>query len=208
MNENILKSKNEDTFFKCYSIGDSLENMLIINHSQIIKISSSTNNNKLLMGEMRKILFFCSCERWTNTEDKFNSLMQDNIPPCKVPGFCATNSCFIENGDVILFFNTRRDNFDDFINAIYTNAPEVYKTEEYKLPMFALIQLYSKFQISYICEKINYEHSFANVSRHDKDNFGQKIYMGYDNSESVFNYLVNQCPGLQAVFSICCGARF
>ena len=113
------------------------------------------NNNKLLMSEMRKILFFCSCERWTNTEDKFNSLMQDNIPPCKAPGFCATNSCFIENGDVILFFNTRRDNFDDFINAIYTNAPEVYKTEEYKLPMFALIQLYSKFQISFICEKIN-----------------------------------------------------
>ena len=40
-------NKNKDTHFKCYSIGDSLENMLIINHSQIIKISSSTNNNKL-----------------------------------------------------------------------------------------------------------------------------------------------------------------
>ena len=49
MNKNILKSKNEDTFFKCYSTGDSLENMLIINHNQIIKISSSTNNNKLLI---------------------------------------------------------------------------------------------------------------------------------------------------------------
>lgn len=48
MNKNILKSKNEDTFFKCYSIGDSLENMLIINHSQIIKISSSTNNKLLI----------------------------------------------------------------------------------------------------------------------------------------------------------------
>ena len=121
------------------------------------------NDNKLLMNEMKKILFFCSCERWTNTEDKFNSLMQDNIPPCKAPGFCATNSCFIENGDAIMFFNTRRDNFDDFINAIYTNAPEVYKTTEFKLPIFALIQLYSKYQISYLCEKINYEHSFANV---------------------------------------------
>ena len=49
MNKNILRSKNEDTFVKCYSIGDSLENMLIINHSQIIKISPSTNNNKLLI---------------------------------------------------------------------------------------------------------------------------------------------------------------
>ena len=49
MNKNILKSKNEDTFVKCYSIGDSLENMLIINHSQIIKISSSTNNNNKLL---------------------------------------------------------------------------------------------------------------------------------------------------------------
>jgi hypothetical protein len=49
MNKNILNPKNEDTFVKCYSIGDSLENMLIIKHSQIIKISSSTNNNKLLI---------------------------------------------------------------------------------------------------------------------------------------------------------------
>ena len=49
MDKNILKSKNEDTLFKCYSLGDSLENMLIIKHSQIIKISSSTNNNKLLI---------------------------------------------------------------------------------------------------------------------------------------------------------------
>ena len=49
MDKNILKSKNEDTLFKCYSRGDSLENMLIINHRQIIKISSSTNNNKLLI---------------------------------------------------------------------------------------------------------------------------------------------------------------
>ena len=56
MNKNILKSKNEDTFFKCYSIGDSLENMLIINHSQIIKISSSTNNNKLLIEYWNDIL--------------------------------------------------------------------------------------------------------------------------------------------------------
>ena len=49
MNKNILNPKNEDIFVKCYSIGDSLENMLIINHRQIIKISSSTNNNKLLI---------------------------------------------------------------------------------------------------------------------------------------------------------------
>ena len=56
MNKNILKSKNEDTFFKCYSTGDSLENILIINHNQIIKISSSTNNNKLLIEYWNDIL--------------------------------------------------------------------------------------------------------------------------------------------------------
>lgn len=43
-----MSKKNEDTLFKCYSLGDSLENMLIINHSQIIKISSSTNNKLLI----------------------------------------------------------------------------------------------------------------------------------------------------------------
>lgn len=127
------------------------------------------NDDKLLMNEMKKILFFCSCERWANTEDKFNSLTEENIPPCKAPGFCVTNSCFIENGDVIMFFNTRRDNFDDFINAIYTNAPEVYKTTEFKLPIFSLVQLFSKYQIGYLCEKITYEHSFSNIlEKHNK----------------------------------------
>lgn len=43
-----MSKKNEDTLFKCYSLGDSLENMLIINHSQIIKISSFTNNKLLI----------------------------------------------------------------------------------------------------------------------------------------------------------------
>ena len=82
---------------------------------------------------MRKILFYCSCERWTNTEDKFNSLFEDGIPPCKVPGFCATNSCNIENGDILFFFNTRGDNFDDYIDSIYNNAPEVFKTDQFTL---------------------------------------------------------------------------
>lgn len=121
------------------------------------------NTNKLIMQEMRKVLFYCSCERWTNTEDKFNSLMQDNVIPCKVPGFCATNSCFIENGDVIMFFNTRRDNFDDYLNAIYHNAPEAFKTEEYQLPTYSLLQLFTKFNVTYLCEKINYDHSLASV---------------------------------------------
>lgn len=123
----------------------------------------TNNTSKSLMSDMRKILFYCSCERWTNTEDKFNSLMTDNVPPCKVPGFCATNSCNIEDGDVIMFFNTRRENFDDYINCIYQNAPEVFKKDDFNLPIFSLIKLHSKYQISYLCEKINYEHSFANV---------------------------------------------
>lgn len=123
----------------------------------------ANNQSKTLMSDLKKTLFFCSCERWTNTEDKLNSLMAENIPPCKAPGFCATNSCSIVNGDVILFFNTRRDNFDDYINAIFQNAPEVFKTDQFNLPIFSLIKLFSKYEINYLCEKINYDHSFANV---------------------------------------------
>lgn len=128
----------------------------------------TNNQSKSLMSDMRKILFFCSCERWTNTEDKLLSLMSENVPPCKAPGFCATNSCNIENGDIIMFFNTRRDNFDDYINSIYHNAPEVFKTTEFNLPIFSLIKLHSKYQISYLCEKITYDHSFSNVLERNK----------------------------------------
>ena len=128
-----------------------------------------TNNySKSLMYDKKKILFYCSCERWTNTEDKFNSLFEDGIAPCKVPGFCATNSCNIENGDILFFFNTRGDNFDDYIDSIYNNAPEVFKTDQFNLPIFSLLKLHSKYQISYFCEKMIYDHSFANVLARNK----------------------------------------
>lgn len=153
----------------------------------------TNNESKSLMSDMRKILFYCSCERWTNTEDKLNSLMAENIPPCKVPGFCATNSCMIENGDVIMFFNTRRDNFDDYINAIYQNAPEVYKTDQFNLPIFSLIKLHSKYQIGYLCEKITYDHSFANVlARNGK----KALILTSRNHIELVNFNAN---GLEAV---------
>jgi len=68
MDKNILKSKNEDTLFKCYSLGDSLENMLIINPNQVINISSCTmkkdNKSKLLITYWNNVfhietLFIC-----------------------------------------------------------------------------------------------------------------------------------------------------
>ena len=150
----------------------------IINMVNYIKYNINTNitvgfvagkefltnyQSKTLMSDMKKVFFFCSCERWINTEDKLTTLFNENVPPCKAPVFCATNSCSIVNGDVILFFNTRRDNYDDYINVIFQNAPEVFKTNDFTLPVFSLIKLFSKFDINYICEKINYDHSFANV---------------------------------------------
>lgn len=153
----------------------------------------TNNTSKSLMTDMRKILFYCSCERWTNTEDKLTSLMTENIPPCKAPGFCATNACSIGNGDVIMFFNTRRDNFDDYIDCIYKNAPEVFKSEEFNLPIFSLIKLHSKYQISYFCDKITYDHSFSNVLA--RNNKKALILTSKDHIELV-NFNAN---GLEAI---------
>ena len=61
------------------------------------------------MDYMRKMLFYCSCERWSETEKKLNSLKEEKVRPCDVPGFTTTNNCAIENGDTILFFNTKRN---------------------------------------------------------------------------------------------------
>lgn len=70
-----MSKKNEDTLFKCYSLGDSLENMLIINHNQVINISSCTmkkdNKSKLLI------------TYWNNTLHIETSFICDFIIPIK-----------------------------------------------------------------------------------------------------------------------------
>ena len=56
-------------------------------------------------------------------------LEEDGITPCNVVGFTTTNDCAITNRDTILFFNTRRENYDGLITAILSNAKEVFKEE-------------------------------------------------------------------------------
>lgn len=113
--------------------------------------------------EMEKLLFFCSAERWIKTEDKLKILKEQNVIPYKAKGFCANNECFIKNGDTILFFNTRREDYDKFIKCIYDNAPEVIKNEQINLPAFSLIKLFSKYSINSFAEKVVYENSLDNM---------------------------------------------
>ena len=114
------------------------------------------------MDMMKKMFFYCSCERWTDTENKLESLKEANIIPCKAPGFTATNNCTINNGDTLLFFNTQRANYDKIIDSIYNNAGEVFK-EEINLPVYSMIKLYSKYEIDSFAETINYKNSLSNI---------------------------------------------
>ena len=111
----------------------------------------------------RKLVFFCSAERWSDTEKKLTLLKEDNIRPCKAPGFCATNSCTIQNGDAIIFFNTKRTSYDKFIQAIYDNAEWAFKTKDYQIPICSIVRLDSKYQIACFAESIEYENSLSNL---------------------------------------------
>ncbi len=126
------------------------------------KESLSEEITKQELDYTKKMFFFCSCERWTETEKKLQILEQSNVLPCNVQGFCATNSCFIANHDTILFFNTRRNNYDNLIKAIYQNAQSVFKEPVY-MPVFALIKLYSNYTIPSFIDNIEYENSLANI---------------------------------------------
>lgn len=109
---------------------------------------------------LKRLLFYCSCERWTETEKKLQNLRDAKIRPCEVEGFCATNECFISNGDTILFFNTRKNNYDNLITGIYQMAPEVYKAEV-TLPIYSLLKLDTKYNIPSFLESIEYTNSLA-----------------------------------------------
>ena len=109
---------------------------------------------------LKRLLFYCSCERWTETEKKLKNLEVSKVRPCEVQGFCATNDCFISNGDTILFFNTRKNNYDNLITGIYNIAPEVYK-QEVKLPIYSILKLDTKYNIPSFIESIEYNNSLA-----------------------------------------------
>jgi len=111
----------------------------------------------------RKLVFFCSAERWIDTDKKLNLLKEENIRPCVAPGFCATNSCTIQNGDAIVFFNTKRTSYDKFIRAIYENAEWAFKTKEIQLPICSMIRLDSQYNVACFAESIEYDNSLANI---------------------------------------------
>ena len=136
----------------------------------------------------RKMFFYCSCERWSDTEIKLKNLQQGQILPCNVPGFCATNSCTIEKDDTILFFNTKRTKYDKYIESIINNSKEVYKTEELQLNIYSLIQLDTKYDIKSFINNIEYNTSLAKTL--EKVNKKALIISSNENIPLV-NFLAN-----------------
>ena len=137
---------------------------------------------------IRKMFFYCSCERWTETDKKFEDLMSQNIRPCVAPGFCAINGCNIEDNDVLLFFNTRKSNYDKYLDAIFTNAPKVFKRNEFKFDLYSLIRLDTKYNVECFAENIVYENSFSNLLA--KGNLKALIITKNENI-SYINFLAN-----------------
>ncbi len=144
------------------------------------------------MDYTKKMFFYGSVERWSEPEKKLTDLKLSNIRPCEVKGFCAINKCFIKNNDTIVFFNTKRDNYDNIIKSIFNNSTEVFK-DEVKLHMYSLIKLYSAYNIPSFIENVSYENSLANILA--KNNKKALIYTDSNNLNLV-NFYAN---GLNAV---------
>ena len=136
----------------------------------------------------KKMFFYCSCERWTDTEIKLKNLQQSQILPCNVQGFCATNSCTIEKGDTIIFFNTKRTNYDKYIKSIIDNSKTVFQTEELQLNIYSLIQLDTKYNIKSFMNNIEYDTSLSKTL--EKTNKKALIITSNENIPLV-NFLAN-----------------
>ena len=136
----------------------------------------------------KKMFFYCSCERWSDTEIKLKNLQQSQILPCNVPGFCATNSCTIEKDDTILFFNTKRTNYDKYIKSIIDNSKTVFQTEELQLNIYSLIQLDTKYDIKTFMNNIEYDTSLSKTL--EKANKKALIISSNENIPLV-NFLAN-----------------
>lgn len=144
------------------------------------------------MDYTKKMFFYGTVERWSEPEKKLMDLKTSNIRPCEVKGFCAINKCFIQNNDTIVFFNTKRENYDNIIKSILNNSTEVFK-DEVKLHMYSLIKLYTAYNIPSFVENVSYENSLSNILA--KNNKKALIYTDSKNLNLV-NFYAN---GLNSV---------
>ena len=151
------------------------------------KESISEQLTKEQLDYTKKLFFMCSAERWSETDKKLKLLQESNIRPCDAKGFCTTNNCKIENGDTILFFNTRRDNYDNLIVSLLEGSKTMFK-EESTLRVFSLIKLYSNYNITSFIDNVEYENSLANVLLRN----GKKALIITDNQYiNLINFYAN-----------------
>ena len=136
----------------------------------------------------KKLFFYCSCERWSETEKKLAILRDENKRPCVVPPFCSTNDCIIENNDTILFFNTQRTTYDKYIKLILQSAPEIFKTNEINIPLYSLIRLDTGYNIPFFSENITYEESLANLLKKSNK---KCLIITEEGRFQLLNFLVN-----------------
>ena len=165
-----------------YNIDTRIQVGFIIGHETYNTLNKENNDF------LRKMLFYCNVERWSEVDKKLLSYKDKDIRPCLIDGFCSTNSCNIENNDVIFFFNTKRDNYDIFIDAIINNSRDVFKNQNVNLLFYSLIKLDSKYQVPFLCENIKYNNSLiSTLQRINK----KVLIVTLEKNISLINFIVN-----------------
>ena len=147
-----------------------------------------TTLNEEILNNYKKILFYCSCERWTETDKKLMSLSEEGIRPCVAPSFCAVNTCNIEKDDVVLFFNTKSTNYDNYIDVINYGNRSIQKNDNVTIPMYSIIHLDTKYNVLYLAESIDYANSLDKLL--EKTNLKTLIITNNENM-SYINFLAN-----------------
>ena len=150
------------------------------------KDSVSNPMSKEQLDYMKKMFFYCTCERWTETDKKLQILESEKVRPCDVKGFCATNKCSIMSGDSVLFFNTRRQDYDAFIDAIALNEKAIFN--KLTISFYSLLQLDSKYAIPYFVQNIEYEDSLSNMLLRNQK---KMLIITDDENINLVNYYAN-----------------
>ncbi len=147
-----------------------------------------TTLSEEILTSYKKILFYCSCERWTETDKKLLSLQEENIAPCVAPVFCAVNTCNITKDDVVVFFNTKSTNYDNLVETINYGNRSIQKDNTVSIPMYSIIHLNTKYNILYFAENIDYPNSLDKLL--EKDNLKTLIITNNENMNYI-NFLAN-----------------
>lgn len=139
--------------------------------------------------DMGRMLFRGNGEKWSDTDQKLNSLQTFKILPNNAKAFCVTDQFALKSNDLILFYNYEEINCSRFIDLI-SNPPAFFNSQvaQGSLTFYSLFPLQNTSGVKNLYGNVTSEYSLSSALKQ----IGAKGLVLIDQANlNIANYMIN-----------------